>query len=173
MSSVLNTNDTVLLGHISGLFGVKGWVKVFSYTRPRTQILNYRTWLTGDDKTHILEIENGRAHKEGIIVKFTGIDDRDQAVSLLDLEIHVRASELPELPATEFYWHQLVGLQMVDSQQQPLGQVVRMMETGANDVFIVKAEDKKEHLVPYIKDQVVKQIDLESTTIVVDWDINY
>lgn len=169
----MNTIDTVLLGHISGLFGVKGWVKVFSYTRPRTQILNYRAWRTGADKMHILAVENGRAHKEGIIAKFAGIDDRDQAVSLLDAEIHVLANELPELPVTEFYWHQLIGLQMVDCQQQSLGTIVRMMETGANDVFIVRAKDKKEHLVPYIKDQVVKQIDLESASILVDWDINY
>lgn len=173
MSSELKTNDTVLLGHICGLFGVKGWVKVFSYTRPRKQILNYSSWLTGVDKAQILKVENGRAHKEGVIAKFAGIDDRDQAVSLLDLEIFVPATDLPELPASEFYWHQLIGLQVVDTAQQPLGKIIRMMETGANDVFIVKGEDKKEHLIPYIKEQVVKQVDLESATIVVDWDINY
>jgi 16S rRNA processing protein RimM len=169
----LNTDDTVQLGHISGLFGVKGWVKVFSYTRPRTQILDYRVWRTGADKAHVLNLENGQAHKEGVIAKFVGIDDRDQAVSLLDAEIHVLTNELPELAETEFYWHQLIGLQMVDCKQQALGTVLRMMETGANDVFIVKADDNKEHLVPYIKDQVVKQVDLASATIVVDWDINY
>lgn len=148
-------------------------MKVFSYTRPRKQIINYSTWLTGVDKAQILKVENGRAHKEGVIAKFVGIDDRDQAVSLLDLEIYVPASDLPELPASEFYWHQLIGLKVVDTTQRPLGKIERMMETGANDVFIVKAEDKKEHLIPYIKDQVVKQVDLESATIVVDWDINY
>lgn len=161
------------MGHICGLFGVKGWVKVFSYTRPRKQILSYRTWRTGAEQQQVLDLENGRVHKEGIIAKFAGIDDRDQAVSLLDREIHVLTSELPELSATEYYWHQLIGLQMLDCNNRPLGKITQMMETGANDVFIVTAEDNKEHLIPYIKGQVVKQIDLDNARIIVDWDLDY
>ena len=161
MPSGLQQEQTILLGHISGLYGVKGWVKVFSYTRPRKKILDYTHWILGKTSVDAIVLEAGRAHKEGVIAKLAGVDDRDHAITLLDQEIRVLTDQLPELENQEYYWHQLIGLQVYDTQQQLLGTVLRLMETGANDVLVVIDAVKNEHLIPYIKDQVIKDVNLD------------
>lgn len=164
----------ILLGHVSGLFGVKGWVKIFSYTRPRVQICNYRDWYlaknANTEEFKEVHLEDGRAHKEGVIAKFKNIDDRDLAAALLDYEIWVDESELSALEEGEYYWHQLIGLEVFDAENFSFGKVENLLETGANDVLIVRDENTTERLIPYIKDQVIKSIDLDAKRIVVDWD---
>ena len=169
----MNVEEKVLLGHVSGLFGVKGWVKVFSYTQPRSKIVTYRRWFLGESKDHQILVEDGRAHKEGVVAKLEGIDDRDAAISLIDSKIWVSEDELAPLGDNDFYWYQLIGLAVFDIHQKLLGTVINLMETGANDVLIVRAKDNVEHLIPYIKEQVVKSIDLENKVLIVDWDIEY
>ncbi len=105
----MNKEEKVLLGHVSGLFGVKGWVKVFSYTRPRSQIVTYKRWYLGDSKEYLLILEEGRSHKEGVIAKLEGINDRDSAISLIDSKIWISEAELEPLENNEFYWYQLIG----------------------------------------------------------------
>ncbi len=169
----MKINNKILLGHILGLFGVKGWIKVFSHTRPRTQILNYRQWYLGEQGDRLVQLEDGRAHKTGVIAKLAGIDDRDSAVGLLDNKIWVDANELPELAADEYYWYQLVGLQVIDTANRVLGEITSLFETGANDVMVVQAEDGSEHLLPYVMQQVIKEIDLVNNKMIVDWDVEF
>ena len=166
----MNVEEKILLGHVSGLFGVKGWVKVFSYTRPRSKIVSYRSWYLGEAKDHLFLLEDGRAHKEGVVAKLEGVNDRDSAVSLIDSKIWVSEAELAPLEDNDYYWYQLIGLDVFDIHQKHLGTVNNLMETGANDVLIVRAKDKTEHLIPYIKEQVVKSIDLVNKSLIVDWD---
>ena len=169
----LHSQGKVLLGHISGLFGVKGWVKVYSHTRPREQIAAYKTWYLGDNLERAICLRDGRAHKQSVVAKLAGIDDRQAAVKLLNYKIWVDQSALALLPADEFYWYQLIGLRVFDSQQKLLGIVTDMLETGANDVLIVRAADKTEHLIPYLKGQVVQAVDVEKKCLVVDWNIDF
>lgn len=169
----MKVDDKILLGHIHGLFGVKGWVKVFSYTRPRSKILDYPRWFVGETDYRSIRLEDGKAHKEGVIAKLSGIDDRDAAVEMLHNKIWVNASELPELTGDEYYWYQLIGLQVVDTTTQPLGEIIQLFETGANDVLVVKSKNGSEHLVPYIKDRVIKKVDLDNNLMIVDWDTDY
>ncbi|MEM8845015.1 MAG: ribosome maturation factor RimM, partial [Pseudomonadota bacterium] len=140
----------VLLGHISGLFGVKGWVKIFSYSSPRAQIVNYKQWyLAKDPSTHELEkiyLEDGCAHKKGVIAKFIDVDDRDLAANLLNLEIWVDENELPELEDGDYYWHQLIGLEVFTTDDNYIGNVKNLLETGANDVLIVRDDEQSEYL---------------------------
>ena len=166
-------NKKVLLGKINGLFGVKGWVKVFSYTQPRHKIVEYKNWYLGDDQSHHIEVEQGQAHKSGVIAKLKGIDDRDLAVTLVNQKIWVASDQLETLPEGEYYWFQLIGLKVVDSDNQPIGEVKDLIETGANDVLIVRADSKTEYLIPYLQGQVVKSIDLDEKRMMVDWDVNY
>ena len=169
----MNKKEKVLLGHVSGLFGVKGWIKVFSYTRPRSQIVTYKTWyLEGAQKNHF-PLEDGRPHKEGVIAKLEGINDRDSALSLIDRKIWISESELEPLTDNEYYWYQLIGLDVYDIHNKHLGTVNNLMETGANDVLIVRLNNNTEHLIPYIKEQVVKSINLEEKRLIVDWDTEY
>lgn len=169
----MKQEEKVLLGQINGLFGVKGWVKVFSYTRPRIKIVDYRTWYLGDDFNRPIKLEESRSQKGGVVVKLKGIDDRDSAVKLLDQKIWIAGDQLTPLPENEYYWYQLIGLEVLDTENKPLGSIKDLFETGANDVMVIRGKGKAEHLIPYIKGQVIKSVDLDKNCMVVDWDPDF
>ncbi|MFK8026767.1 MAG: ribosome maturation factor RimM [Gammaproteobacteria bacterium] len=169
----MKQKEKVLLGQINGLFGVKGWIKVFSYTRPRIKIVDYQTWYLGDDFKQAKRIEQSRSQKGGVIVKLEGVDDRDSAVELLDQKIWIAGEQLTPLPENEYYWYQLIGLDVLDTENKQLGSIKDLIETGANDVMVIRGKGKTEHLIPYIQGQVIKSIDLERNCMVVDWDPDF
>lgn len=159
----------VVLGRISGLFGVRGWLKVFSGTDPREGIVGYSPWqLCVHGEWRSVEVEAGKRHGKSVVVKLAGIDDRDAAAALLDAEIAITRAQLPKPAAGEIYWADLEGLAVHTEAGEVLGTVDHLFETGANDVLVVKGE--RERLIPFIRDQVVKVIDLERRVVVVDWD---
>lgn len=161
----------ILVGHIQGVFGIKGWLKIFSHCRPKEQILDYLSWeLRAPKGAETYELQDGKPHGGGIIAKLKHIDDRTHAETLKGAEIWVAKSSLSDLSDDEYYWFELEGLQVNNLQGELLGQVVKLMETGANDVLVVKdGSAKQEILVPYIKEQVIKQVDIRNKTITVDW----
>lgn len=171
-----NGAGRVLLGHVNGVFGVRGWVKVWSDTAPPDGILGYREWWLGKGRSwKRVKVLDGKRQGKTIIAQLEGCDDRDQAAALRGLEIAVDKSELPSLPQGEYYWHQLVGLEVVTVDgAQCLGRVDHLMETGANDVIVVRpcegSMDDRERLIPWIPEQVVKLIDLDAKRMQVDWD---
>ena len=161
----------ILVGHIQGVFGIKGWLKVFSHCRPKEQILDYISWeLRAPKGVETFELQEGKPHGGSIIAKLNHVDDRTHAETLKGAEIWVAKSKLSELSDDEYYWFELEGLQVSNLQGVILGTVVRLMETGANDVLVVKDESaKQEILIPYVKEQVIKQVDVSNKTITVDW----
>ncbi|MDC0662606.1 ribosome maturation factor RimM [Marinobacter sp. SS21] len=168
-------SQETVIGRISSVYGVKGWLKVYSYTDPIDGILKYPGWtLVQDGRRKPIKLEDGRRHGPGIVVKFAGVGDRDVARGYCGADIVVPTESLPELPEGEFYWHQLEGLTVSTVSGDCLGQVHHLMETGSNDVLVVRANaesiDQRERLVPYLPDQVVREIDLAAGTLVVDWD---
>ncbi len=162
----------VLMGRISGLYGVRGWVRVFSYTEPRENILNYRQWLVrrGGEWSPVAVAE-GRRHGKGIVVRLAGCEDRDAAAAWLEAEIAVPRSALPPLEPDEYYWSDLQGMQVETTQGQVLGRVTSLLHTAANDVLIVEGE--RERLIPFLQGQVVLGVDLDARRIVVDWDPDF
>ncbi|WP_018233959.1 ribosome maturation factor RimM [Thioalkalivibrio thiocyanodenitrificans] len=159
----------IVLGRISGLFGVQGWVKVFSDTRPRDEIARYSSVQLGQSgQWREAGVEAGRAHGKGVIMKFQGCDDRDAAAALIGQEIAVWRDQLAALPDGEYYWADLLGLEVVTVDGVHLGVVGDMLETGANDVIVVNGD--RERLIPYVPGDVVRNVDLETRTITVDWD---
>ena len=165
----METSDWVQLGRISGLYGVKGWVKVYSYTDPRDNILQYRRWfLDLNGKRSEVELDSGRVHGKGIVVRIQGVDDRERAAQWLGAEIEVPRSDMPASEDGSWYWMDLIGLQVVTTGGVVLGQVTGLVETGANDVLVVQGE--RERLVPFVIDQYVKRVDLDAGLIEVDWD---
>lgn len=161
--------EPVVLGRISGFFGVRGWVKVYSYTEPRDAVLNYKSWLlssNGDWRT--AEVVEGKRHGKTVIAHIEGIDDRDQAAALIGCDIGVPRSELPETDEGQYYWSDLEGLQVVTKNGTELGKVKYLLETGANDVMVINGE--QERLVPFVIDDVVLDVDLAAGVITVDWD---
>ncbi|CAN0601414.1 MULTISPECIES: ribosome maturation factor RimM [Marinobacter] len=169
-----HSQETVI-GRITSVFGVKGWLKVFSFTDPREGILNYRDWtLDLDGKRIPATLEEGRRQGQGIVVRLKDISDRDVAHRYCGAEIRVPTAELPALPEGEYYWHQLEGLDVFTVDDECLGAVHHLIETGSNDVLVVKSSaasiDQRERLIPYLPDQVVRDVDLASRRMVVDWD---
>lgn len=165
-------SDWVVLGRVSGLFGLQGWVRVFSHTKPREGIIRYHSvflWRQGEWQP--FEIEAGRAHGAGVVLKFIGHDDRDRAATLIQSDIAVRRAQLAPLAPGEYYWTDLEGLQVVTLAGVNLGTVDHLFATGANDVLVVKGE--RERLLPFVKNQVVVEVDLARRLLRVDWDADF
>jgi len=169
-------SEQVLLGKVGAVYGIKGWIKIHSFTEQPQTIFDYAPWsLKLGEKQQTITLEDWRKHNNGLIAKVAGIEDRDQAQALVSSEIYVDASMLPDLPEGEFYWRDLVGMAVVTDKGYSLGTVSDIMETGSNDVLVVKANrndgfGKKERLIPYIEDQVIVSVDSEAKQICVDWD---
>lgn len=155
----------VVIGTISGLYGVKGWVKVFSYTDPKENVLRYTPWLVNGQP---IDLEDGKPQGKGIIAKLVGVDDRDQAMALLQTDICILREQLPKLPPDEFYWSDLIGLRVINSEGVDFGCISQLFETGANDVIVVKNADR-ERLLPFVWDDVIERIDLNNREMRVRW----
>ena len=165
------SNDAIILGRIAGLYGVRGWVKVYSHTEPKENILNYPVWLIGSNQKSI-KLETGKTHGKGIVAKLVGIDDRDEVAKLLGQDIAVSKDALPKLAKGEYYWSELAGLKVVNKENQELGIVDHLFETGANAVMAVM-EGKQERLIPYLTGDVILNVDLEGGVIEVDWPADF
>lgn len=165
--------DSVIIGRISGLYGVQGWVRVYSYTVPRTAILELKPWLVrrGRDGWERRALAEGRAHGKGVVARLAGVENRDEAAGLIGADVAVLREELPDLGPGEYYWADLEGLQVRTIDGKALGIVDHLFSTGANDVIVVRGE--RERLIPFIKDEVVRRIDLSRGEIEVDWDPDF
>ena len=162
----------VPVGRISGIYGVKGWVRVYSYTQPRENILNYSPWLLYSGRQwRAVEVLEGRRQGAGVIARLAGCEDRDAARGLMETEIAVHRSQLASSGADEYYWVDLIGLRVVNLQGIDLGRVRGLLETGAHDVLVVN--NGRERLIPYVRDAVVTAIDLEAGCLQVDWDADW
>lgn len=163
----------VIIGRVAGVFGVKGWVKVRSETEPYDNILNYSPWYLKQNGDWVAyELSGGQQHGKGLIVQLTGCDDRDMAASLVGQDIAVTREQLPAPKQGEYYWADLVGLEVINQEHQSLGKVDHLMETGANDVLVVKGE-QGECLIPYVTGLYIMEVDLTAGKIMVDWEADY
>ena len=161
----------IIFGEISGLFGIQGEVRVFDFSRNRGDILNFDSWMIEQGTCwQEITVRQGRHHRGALVVKLDGFDDRDISRQLLGAKIGIKREQLPDLVDGEYYWHQLEGLLVVDIRGEELGIVDKLMETGANDVLVVRGSH--EHLIPYTK-STIADVDLSSQRIRVDWEIDY
>ncbi len=159
----------VCLGEISGVYGLDGWVKVFSHTEPRSQVFRYPVWQVGSEK-HVepMTLIAGRPQGKTLVGQLQGIGTPEQARTLVGKLILVPRSELPSLPAGEFYWTDLEGLAVKNMDGSEFGRVARVFATGANDVLVVNGE--RERLIPFVLGQYVLEVDLKQGSMLVDWD---
>ena len=163
----------MIVGKINGLYGVNGGVKVFSYTRPREQIFKYQPWLLKINQTwRSTSFSSFQGKGNALIVFLDGITDAELARNLLGVEIAVDRKQLPALPGGQYYWCDLIQMDLVDIQGNSLGKIVEMQETGANDVMVVLQGDRK-FLVPWVTDKIVRQVDREAGRVYVDWNPEY
>ncbi|WP_299769822.1 ribosome maturation factor RimM [uncultured Pseudoteredinibacter sp.] len=176
-----SSSNLLTVGRINGVFGIKGWVKIHSDTEPRENIFEYSPWwLKTRHGVKPVEIDEFKAHGNGLIAHIKGVDDRTLAEGFTKVDIAVERNQIPDLEDGEYYWHQLVGLKVITEHggsPQLLGKVQKLMATGANDVLVVKGDkaelgsiDNKERLLPYVPGQFVISVDLQAEEIRVDWD---
>lgn len=167
--SIQNETDHIVIGKIVGVYSIKGWLKVLSFTRPKENLFTYHPWLVKQDKEWLgMQLLVGKSQGKGLIASLEGITDRDAAMSLVGSELAIKKAQLPTLKAGEFYWHDLINMQIINQQNEVLGAVAEILETGANDVLVVVA-DKQKYLIPYVLDVYIKSIDIEQRVIQVDW----
>lgn len=158
--------DYVPLGFVSGVHGIRGCIKVHSWTRPRDAILKYSDWLLGDARQRV-EVIEARRQGKSLVAEIGGVEDRESARRLVGQEIAVARDALPEPADGEHYWADLVGLEVVNREGVSLGTVERLMETGANDVLVVEGE--RQRLIPWVRERYVIAVDLDGGRLEVDW----
>jgi 16S rRNA processing protein RimM len=162
-------NDLVTLGYVTGAHGLQGWVKVHSDTMPRENITTYSALLLQQNGEWTRwKLSSGRRQGKAVVIKLKGCNDRDQAEALAGAIIAIQREQLPELEDAEFYWADLIGLTVKTQEGEELGHIDHLFETGSNDVVVVKGD--RERLIPFVMDQVIQSVDLESRLMVVDWD---
>lgn len=163
----------VIVGEILGAFGVRGWIKIKSHTHPPENILKYSPWrIAGNGGSKDYKLVEGKRHGEdAVIARLDGISDRDQALLLQRHTIAVsRESFSPPGPG-EYYWADLIGLEVRTLGGAVLGKVVGMMETGANDVMEVRGD--RERLIPFVVGAFVKEVRIDEGWLSVDWDPDF
>jgi len=180
----MDSEELIILGKVNGFYGVKGWVKLFSHTEPKENIVKYCQVLLqlpnqSQKGWQNFEMSQGRLQGKGVVAHFKGFDDRDSAQALLGADIAVPRSRLAKLAKDDYYWIELIGLEVINTDDIRLGKVTNIMETGANDVLVVKPENAQvqglsdEYLIPYVPEQFILDIDLETRIIRVDWDKDF
>ncbi len=168
----MSNQQKINVGKISGVFGIKGWVKVFSFTECRENILSYSPWLLKkDSETRLIAVIDGKLQGKAVVAQLDGVNDRDQAASFMGWDIYITPEQLPKVAKDEYYWSDLIGLNVETDLGVELGVVESLLETGANDVVIVKGE--RERVIPFLQGQTIIAIDLEAGRMVVDWDPDF
>ena len=167
-----------VLGKVTTAFGIKGWVKVYSYTDPATNILDYKAWyIHQNGEWKLFKVKQGKLQGKGLAAALEGVTDRDQALALSQCDIGIPESELPEPEEDEHYWFQLEGLNVVTTQDQLLGQVKELFDSGGgNQVLTIKpcegSIDKRSRMMTYVSEYIL-EVDLDAGVIQVDWDPDF
>lgn len=168
----------IRLGSITGGHGIKGWIKIFSDTDPKEAIFGYSPWTLrrrGDEKR--VTPDQTQVHGKRLIAHIEGVDSRSLADEMAGYEIFIERDALPELETDDYYWHQLTGLKVVNTVGENFGEVDHLLETGANDVLVVRptaeSVDDQERLIPFVVGRVVASVDLDVGEILVDWAADY
>lgn len=166
----MKQDEIIIVGKINGFHGVKGFVKIFSETRPREAILNYSHFLLNiENRWQNINVEEGMSHGRTVLMRFESYPDRTSVEPLLGAPLAIYRSQLPDLAVDEFYWLDLFGLQVMNQQGEEFGIIDSMMETGANDVLVVKDKDEKITYIPYVYGEIVLSIDKDKNEMIVDW----
>ncbi len=164
--------ERVQIGRVIGLWGVQGWLRIYSDTQPPDAIFSYRPWLLGTEGRPF-EVEDWRRQGPRLMARLSGIDDPDRAAELIEQPIQVTRACFPEPEKGSFYWADLVGLEVINLQGHRYGPVHRLIETGANDVLDIRNDRGESTLIPFVSEQVVQKVDFETRQITVDWPLEW
>ena len=173
-------SDLIIVGALGAAYGIKGWLKLRSLTQPGSAIFDYQPWQmrrTPQAPWQSLKLLDYRAQGQSYVVQLANCCDRTQAQAYRNFQIGIFSHQLPALAAGEYYWRDLIGLQVWTVQSEYLGVVDHLLETGANDVLVVRPSegslDQRERLIPFLRDTVIREIDTGAKKICVDWDADF
>ena len=167
----MQNDKTINIGKVIGLHGVKGWLKILSFSSPPENIFNYKSLIISNKYINqIFHIEDSRKQGKKILIKLDNIDDRTSAESLKESDIYIQRSDLPQLSEDTYYWEDLLGFNVFNQNNIKIGNVDSFIETGSNDVLIVKTRKNKNILIPFIMNKSIKVVNIESHYITVDWE---
>lgn len=163
--------DFIVIGKVGSPYGVRGWFKVQTFTEFGASILQYTPLYMrqNNDEWRIITLEEGRPHGKGFIAKIPGINTPEEARLLTGNTLAITRAQLPTLKENEYYWSDLAGLTVINKNGEVYGKVIYLMETGSNDVLVVKG--KQEFAIPYLMGSTILKIDLEKQEILVDWEL--
>ncbi|NEX60495.1 ribosome maturation factor RimM [Noviherbaspirillum galbum] len=169
--------DLVLVGHIIGAYGIKGWVRIRPYSSDADALLHARTWWLDKPALRDVDMMQAKTHGEDVVAQLMGVADRDAAEALKGATVQVRRSHFPPLEDDEFYWIDLLGLAVENLQGESLGTVADLMDNGAHPILRVQLavtgeEKAREWLIPFV-DQFVKTVDQQAKKITVDWGLDF
>ncbi|QAX82243.1 ribosome maturation factor RimM [Candidatus Pseudomonas adelgestsugas] len=170
-------DNLIIIGKIYSSYGVRGEVKVYSFINPTKDSLQYKTWtLKRGLSAKQVELAGGRWSHKFLIAKLKGLENREDARLLAGYDVCVHRNLFPALTDGEYYWYQLIGLKVIDQLGQLLGKIDYVLETGANDVIVVKSctgsLDNRERLLPYTE-QCILAVNLAVGEMKVDWDADF
>ena len=163
----------ILLGRLLGAFGVRGQIKIESWTEPREAIFRYQPWTLRDAAGVERELSGARGKASGkhLVATLPGVEDRDQVEAMRGLEIFVPRSALPPPSAGEFYWVDLEGLRVVNVDGTDFGTVSHLFNNGANDVLVARGE--RERMIPFVQPDFITAVDFDAGLVRVDWDADF
>lgn len=172
LQTVNPDNDWIIVGQFGRVHGIRGQIRVISFTQEPEQLLTYKDWHRFENGiwSPLIRIEQSIAHHT-MLVKIEGFETREEAMLLTNLKIGIKREQLADLGSDEFYCFELIGMEVFNTQGLELGKVVEVLQTGANDVLVIKGSQR--HLVPYLPNQVIKTMCRETRRIIVDWDENF
>ena len=160
------------MGRVVAPYAVRGWIKLQTFTEYLDSLLDYPIWRIGKDGDwRDYRVLDGKVHGQYLMASLEEVGDRSAAEALMGLDVAVLREEMPEAEEDEYYWDDLIGLDVVNLAGEALGRVEGLLETGANDVLQVR-NGETERLLPFV-DAVVKEVDLEAGRLVVDWGLDY
>ena len=168
----MEDDKKIYLGKISGVHGIKGWLKIHSFSSPPENILNYPKWIINNQgEEECYSVEQGRKQNNKIVVKLEKIDDRNTAESLINSKIQILRSDLPKLSNENYYWSDLVGLSVLNSEETVIGKIESLIETTANDIMVINTSKNERVLVPFVMHEVIQEVNVELKYIKIDWPI--
>lgn len=167
------TNERrILLGRVIGAFGVRGELKLQSFTDPLPAILDYQPWrFVHKGVEREMSGVRGRLTAKGLTITLPDVADRDVADALAGAEVWVPRSRLPAPKPGEYYWVDLEGLRVVNLEGVEFGRVSHLFETSANDVMVVEGD--RQRLLPFLLDRYIQSVDFDADLITVDWDADF
>jgi 16S rRNA processing protein RimM len=178
LSGIAVPDDLVLVGHVTGAYGIQGWIRIKVYSADADALLHARTWWLDKPGLRDADVLQARMQGDDVVAQLMGVVDRNAAEALKGASVQVRRSHFPPLADDEFYWVDLIGLTVENLRGEPLGVVGDLMDNGAHPILRVVAplvpgtDKQKECLIPFV-DGFVKTVDRTANRITVDWELDY